>query len=247
MESKSSTSSASYDVIKSLQQTESEFGLSLLASTLAHEIRNPLQAIRLQLDAAMRGGPVMKSLQNISESMYRLESVVEKVQSLGQRYVIQRERVNLLEVVSEVMTSIDFWLKAAGIQVRTLSQWEGEPIVEADPELLQQVLLNLMMNSIQAMPDGGLLQVIISETTEHACLEVVDTGTGIPAEVLKVVGTPFFTTKQTGNGLGIAFCKTIASLHGGSIQIESSEGYGTHVTLEILKHDSSTTEETGNA
>lgn len=230
-----------------MKQTESEFGLSLLASTLAHEIRNPLQVIRLQVDTAMRGGSVIKSLQTISENLNRLEAVVEKVQTLGTRYQIQRERTNISEIVNQVMSSLEFWLKASGIQIRSLSQWEGEPVVEADPELLQQVLLNLMMNSIQAMPDGGLLQVIISETTDHASIEVIDTGVGISKDVLKVIGTPFFTTKNNGNGLGIAFCKTIASLHGGSIEIESNEGFGTHVTLQISKVRASTTEETANA
>jgi two-component system sensor histidine kinase AtoS len=108
-------------------------------------------------------------------------------------------------------------------------------LLEVDRELLTQVLLNLVMNSIQAMPKGGQLTVTISETMDHAEIEVADTGFGMSAETLKVVGTPFYTTKETGHGLGISFCKTIASLHNGDLSIESSEGHGTKVLLRISK------------
>jgi len=245
MESESSTS-PSTDVITTLKQSENEFGLSLLASTLAHEIRNPLQTIRLQLDAIARGGSILKSMKQITENLNRLESVVEKVQRMGQRYVLHRERINLQELVEETIAALSFWLSASGINYRVQSHWEGLPLIEGDRELLQQVLLNLMMNSVQAMPDGGVLSIDISETTDHACIEVRDTGCGISSDVLKVVGTPFFTTKADGHGLGIAFCKTIAALHGGSVEIESQENKGTTVTLLVQKAPI-TPEEIGNA
>src|SRR4051812_8322287 len=102
MESESSTNISAeptLQALESLHQAESQFGLSLLASTLAHEIRNPLQSIRLQIDAAHRGASPTVALQNISDSINRLESVVNRVQQLGQRYVLQPEQTNLKEIV----------------------------------------------------------------------------------------------------------------------------------------------------
>jgi signal transduction histidine kinase len=220
---------------ESLQQSESEFELSLLASTLAHEIRNPLQAIRLQLDLIARGAPVADAVASISESVNRLEAVVSRVQQLGHRYVLQSEKINLRALVESTLSTMHFWLTASGILVRTHSQWEGEPICDGDQELLQQVLLNLFMNAIQAMPKGGTLSIYLCEEIEHAVIEVTDTGSGFSPENLKMLGTPFFTTKTNGNGLGLAFCKTISALHGGSVEFENQSPQGARISVRILK------------
>ena len=240
-------SESSTDLMKTLRQSEADFGLNLLAATLAHEIRNPLQAIRLQLDLAARTGPSSSSLENISKSIDRLESVVEKVQRLSHRYELHPARVNLRDLVDSTLSALSFWLTASGITVRVQTHWEGEPFCMADQELMQQVLLNIVMNSIQAMPHGGMISVQISEATNHAQIEVQDTGEGISADVLRLIGTPFFTTKIDGNGLGLAFCKTIVSLHRGTIEFESAQETGTKVTIQIAKSLSETTEEVGHA
>lgn len=240
-------SESSIDLMKVMKQGEADFGLSLLAATLAHEIRNPLQAIRLQLDLAYRTGASQSSLERISESINRLESVVEKVQRLSHRYEIHPTRIHLKDLVDSTLSAVQFWLTVSGITVRVQTHWEGEPFCKGDQELLQQVLLNLVMNSIHAMPHGGLLTVRISETVDAAQIEVQDTGVGVPANVLRLIGTPFFTTKSDGNGLGLAFCKTIASLHKGSIEFESAEGQGTKVTLHIAKTIGTDSEELGHA
>ncbi len=251
MESKSSTESLGREALTTIKKTETEFGLSLLASTLAHEIRNPLQGIRLQVDAVKRGASVTAAMDGIADGIQRIEAVIAKVQQLSQKYQVHHSRVHLKELITSTLGSLEFWLSAADIKVRTQYRWEGEPIISADSELLAQVLLNLMMNSIQAMPDGGILTVVVSETTDHALIEVMDTGHGIAADVLKVVGTPFFTTKTEGHGLGLSFCKTIVALHGGSLSVESQEGFGTTVTMSLSKEapgsQSTDTLEVGNA
>jgi signal transduction histidine kinase len=223
------------DVMSQVSKTESEYGLSLLASTLAHEIRNPLQTIRLQIDAANRGASMNAALIKISENIARLESVVDRVQKLGQRYVIHPEKIHLREFIESTLTTMNFWLTAAGITVATHIQWEGEAACEGDKELLQQVLLNLVMNAIQSMPQSGSLSIQVFEELEHAVIEIQDSGCGMDEKTLKLVGTPFFTTKETGNGLGLAFCKTIAALHGGSLELDSKVGVGTRVSFRVLK------------
>jgi signal transduction histidine kinase len=161
--------------------------------------------------------------------------VVDRVQRLSQHYVIHAEKINLKEFIDKVLESVQFWLSASGIAVHTHIQWEGEATCEGDKELLQQVLLNLVMNAVQSMKTKGVLTIRVFEELEYATIEVQDSGVGMAPEVLKMVGTPFFTTKDSGNGLGLAFCKTIAALHGGSIEIESKIDVGTKVGLRIHK------------
>lgn len=234
MGSESSTDSKT-KALENLKKAESEFELNLLASTLAHEIRNPLQSIRLQLDLASRGKGVPEALKNISDDIKRLESVVSKVQQLGQKHVVNPEIVNLRKIVETSLASLGFWLSASGILVRTHSNWEGEPLVEGDAELLQQVLLNLFMNAIQAMPSGGTLSVYIHEEMESAVVEVTDSGQGFEPETMKMLGTPFYTTKANGHGLGLAFCRSIAALHGGSVEFENLATGGARVMVRIAK------------
>lgn len=225
----------STDSLKAAKEAESQFGLNLIASTLAHEIRNPLQTIRLQIDAAQRGGSLTQAITKIAENITRLQLVVERVQKLGERYIIKAERIDLKDFIDRALDSVSFWLAASGIIVRTHVNWEGEAVCEGDRELLQQVVLNLIMNSVQAMPAKGTLSIRFIEELDHAVIEVEDTGVGMTKEVVRMVGTPFFTTKPTGSGLGLAFCKTIAALHGGSLEIESKDGVGTKISLRILK------------
>jgi len=243
MEFESSTKSK--EALQTLKDSGSDFEGSLIASTLAHEIRNPLQCIRLQLDLAARGGSVNDALRNIKDHVSRLESVVHKVQKLTEKFVTHLEKVNLKNIVDSALSSLQFWLSASGIETRTHLDWEGSPLCFLDKELVEQVLLNLFMNAIQAMPAGGTLSVYITEEIEHVVIEVSDTGTGIPSDLLTKIGTPFFTTKPDGNGLGIAFCKTIAALHGGSLEVSSARGSGTQITLRILK-DSTPVEDIEN-
>lgn len=227
MASESSTSQA--------RSAEEQFGINVLASTLAHEIRNPLQVMRIQLEAAMRGGSTKDAFENISSNLDRLESVVERIQRLTHRYSLQPKTVNLRDVLESVFSSVRFWLGAAGIQVYEHFHWEGEPIIEIDQELIEQVLLNLVTNAIQAMPTGGQLSVSVSECETTAEIEVADTGCGMSSETLARVGTPFFTTKDNGSGLGLAFCKSIVTLHKGSFDIESEEGKGTRIVVKLTK------------
>jgi len=220
---------------KKTVDSESEFNLNLITSTIAHEIRNPLQSMRLQLDEAIRGKSSQDTFESLSRGLDRLERIVNRIQSFSHRYHLKIERIDLKTVLDSVLDSLRFWLKAAGIEVIEHIQWEGRPICCADRELLEQVILNLVTNAIQAMPQGGRLSLLVNECENSAQIEVTDTGCGMKNETLHSVGTPFFTTKEKGSGLGIAFCKSIISMHGGSLKIESEIGKGTRVKMMLPK------------
>lgn len=219
----------------STDHAQDEFGLSVLASTLAHEIRNPLQAMRIQIDMAKRGLNPEQMIEEISTGLDRLERVVQNVQKISKTYKLDAQPVNLRELLDSVLSSYRFWLKANNIELIESIQWEGEPVCELDAEFFAQVLVNLIRNAIQAMKDGGRLNVCISECDQAAQIEICDTGSGMSKDELKRVGTPFYTTKSDGAGVGLAFCKSIISIHGGSFDIDSVEGQGTCVNLQVPK------------
>ena len=131
--------------------------------------------------------------------------------------------------------------REAPIEVR-LSLQSGLPTVRADPAQLEQVFLNLARNACEAMADGGTLTIVteLLETEGPAPrvqVRFVDTGPGIPEEVLRNLFIPFFTTKRTGTGLGLAICQRIAQTHGGSISVRSQLGQGTTVTVRLRRAD----------
>lgn len=226
---------SSTDGAKNSASHEANYEISVLASTLAHEIRNPLQAMRLQLDAASRDQANPESVKSLSANLDRIERVVRRVESLAHRYSLNLEKVNLVEVRDSVLSAIRFWLEAAGIELVETTEWEGAPYCEGDRELLEQVILNILMNAIQAMPEGGKLRFNLIECQDEAQIEIIDTGIGMDADTLKKVGTPFFTTKKTGSGLGLSFCKSIISMHQGQLDFESKLGDGSTVRIRLPK------------
>lgn len=221
------------------------YELGLMTAMLAHEIRNPIQSIRFQIDASKHGAPMLTTLDKIQNSLNRLESVANRVQQLGTKVVVQCSAVNLRELTDRTVDSLHVWFEAARITLKTHFDWEGEASVFADGDLVEQVLINLLMNAVQAMPQGGELTLEVREEVDHALIEIRDTGVGITAEDLLKVGTPFFTTKEKGSGLGLSFCKTIAHLHGGSLLIESEKGKGTTVSFRFRKTEKNTHEGEG--
>ena len=105
--------------------------------------------------------------------------------------------------------------------------------ISADPAQLKQVFLNLFMNAIQAMPEGGTLSVAMRPFGDRCQVEVADTGAGMSDEDLERAFDPFFTTKEEGTGLGLAICYGILSRHGGEIDIDSQPGVGTQVKVKL--------------
>lgn len=220
--------------IKSSGQQDS-FGIEYMASTLAHEIRNPLQILRLQIESAMRGAAPNNTIYPILKSLERIEKVVDKVQRLSQKHDLQIQTQNLQEVIEETIASARIWLQAAGIEVKIKTFWEGQAFIQIDRELFQQVILNLVKNSVQSMPDGGVIEIAIAECENTAEINISDTGAGMAPEVLAAYGTPFFTTSADGNGLGSSFCKSIVTMHRGLLRVSSQEAKGTNVYIRLPK------------
>jgi PAS domain S-box-containing protein len=205
-----------------------------MAAVVAHEVRNPLAGIKgaMQILISRRTAddrelPVMRDI------VGRIDALSELINDL---MVFARPRppkltvVELRPLVLDAITMVRRDPIAESVQITV----EGEDLsVTADSEMVRATVLNLLLNSAQAMAGRGRIDVTLARHGERAAIEVSDTGPGIPAELREQVFEPFFTTKARGGGLGLPIARRTAELHGGSLTLEVPAGGGTTATLTI--------------
>ena len=209
-----------------------------LASGVAHELNEPLSSILgfAQLagdcpDLPAQAGNDIKKV--VTASLYARE-VIRKLMVFARQVPPQKTRVNLNQVVDDALYFLEARCAKAGIRVvRELAT--ELPEVTADPAQCKQILVNLIVNAVQAMSEGGTLTVSTRADDTAAALVVQDTGPGMDEEVLEKVFLPFFTTKDVheGTGLGLAVVHGIVTAHGGSIEVKSRPGRGTRFVIRL--------------
>lgn len=205
-----------------------------LAAGAAHEIRNPLTAIRgfMQLLQAQGREGQGEYFQIVLNEIDRIDSIIRDLLLLARPSRMQPVATDLSAVVDEVLLLHQAELERQSIAVDRLID-SGAP-ARLDSKMLRQLLLNLIINAVQAMPFGGRLSIIITRVdSEEIILQVADTGVGIAPENMKRLFDPFFTTKEEGTGLGLALCHSIVQAHGGHIEVESKVGVGTVFTVTL--------------
>src|SRR6267378_4422057 len=194
---------------------------------LSHELKNPLAAIKglVQLSARAACDPdSAEQLRVVAAEVDRMESILKEYLSFSRPLEsLQPQRVALGALADEVLSLMDARAASAGIALRR----RGDAIIEADPRRLKDALFNLVGNAVEATPKGGRVEVEIDEV-ERACrIAVRDSGRGMPPEVLDRIGTPFFTTRVEGTGLGVVVARATFAQHGGSLVYSSGPGRGT--------------------
>jgi signal transduction histidine kinase len=207
-----------------------------LAAGAAHEIRNPLTAIKSSLqylESKSRDEISRRLLGTALEETGRIEEILSGLLSFSRPSEIKKERHNLLESLGESLELISF--QARKQKIRVVRDFSApELLVNGDKSQLKQLFLNLFLNSLQAMGDGGELKVEASSAGgENLLVSVADTGEGITAENLDRVFDPFFTTKKGGTGLGLSICYGIVRSHDGEIEVRSEVGRGTTVLVKL--------------
>lgn len=223
-----------------LRRGERLTALGMLSAEIAHEIRNPLTVMRLLADTIgdglPEGDPRREDLAVMREKVAHMEGVVSRVLSLARSQSGAFRPVTLASVVRQTALLLRLKLEQAGVMLE-VEEGAGVPEVAGDPGQLQQVLLNLVLNAVQAMPGGGKVAVRLSREGEgaSACavLRVSDTGHGVPADVLPRIFDSFFTGREDGTGLGLAIVKRILRAHRGDITVESTGPAGTTFRLWI--------------
>lgn len=211
--------------------------LGHLAAGVAHEIRNPLSSIKgLAKYFAERtppGGEAYALAQVMAKEADRLNRVVSELLELVRPAHLKWQPVDLNDVIAHSLQLVSQDAAGRAIQLRFTPQPSLRRI-QADPDRLNQVLLNLYLNAIQAIGRDGLITVAVSDGGDGSVqLSVTDSGKGMTEEQQQAIFTPYFTTKADGTGLGLAVVQNIVEQHGGTIQVESSPGRGATFTLSL--------------
>jgi len=208
--------------------------LGELAAGLAHEIRNPLAGIAGVMDIIGRDlpatSPAQDVLKDVREEVLRINRIVTDLLETARPKAPQIQAADLNTTVDHALMFAREQAKSKPIQFRC-EKPDDLPLVAHDPSQVHQVLLNLMLNAIQAIDGPGTIIITVEQRGLMAAVVVADTGPGIPPETLNNIFRPFFTTKGHGTGLGLSLAKRIIEDHGGRIEVSSMPGHGCTFTV----------------
>ncbi len=229
-------------VVDRLQQTEHEIlraeqmsALGQLAAGLAHELRNPLTSMKLLVQAAAEGGPDAalrgRDLAVVADEVARLDRSLQTFLDFARPPRLEKRQADVRQVLRQ---TLDLVSARATRQVVTIrSDFPAQPLlVEADHELLRQVFLNLVLNSLDALPQGGAIQVAAAGG-KAVSITVADDGPGISVDPPDQIFEPYVSTKETGLGLGLAICRRIVDAHGGQITVANGPAGGAVFTVRL--------------
>jgi signal transduction histidine kinase len=234
---------------KQLLQAQRLSSMGALASSVAHEFNNILTTIinyaKLGLRSPGNESTRTEALEKILKGSQRAATIVSSMLGFARNNSTQREVVDLVDLVEEVLILTDKDLSKHQVQVE--KKYMGRPRAPVVAGQIEQILLNLIINARQAMPRGGRLRIEIRENpaTQMAEIRIADTGSGIPPDQLRLIFEPFYSTKEPdenghgGSGLGLSVCRQIIEQHQGRIRVESILSKGSTFTVKLpLKVDS---------
>ncbi|MHC4982731.1 MAG: sensor histidine kinase [Planctomycetota bacterium] len=216
-----------------------------LTGGLAHEIKNPLSTINVNLkllaedigrseDETHRRW--LRRIKNVQEEADRVRGILDDFLRFAGKYELNLATLDLRQLIDELADFFGPQAQAAGVVMRTALP-ESELLCRADANLIKQALLNLMINAVDEMGKGGELLIKLSAEHERAIVEVIDTGPGIGSDDLERIFQAYYSSKQSGTGLGLPTSRRIIREHGGTIRVESVPGSGTRfiITLPLAK------------
>lgn len=225
---------------KEMHQAKTMAALGEMSATVAHEIRNPLGAMGMWAGLLERdlepGDQRRKTLGKITEGLSKLNKIVTNLLVYTRPVKLEFRKVQLETVLEEIVDFVQIEIERLGQKINVKKNWADEKtFILADPEKMGQVVMNLCLNAVQAMPAGGELSVTVDKKKQRAaefvCFSICDTGTGIAKDDISKIFDPFFTTKENGTGLGLAIVKKFVETHSGYIDVKSAIQKGTTVRV----------------
>ncbi len=222
------------EMMNNMKETENLAVIGTMSTTIAHEIRNPLTALKgfTQIQKERNLEDTM-SYEIMLQEIERINEFVSELMLLGKPKPTNYEWCNIREILLYVVQLMESY--ATQYKVKFHLQVDGNlPVINGDDKQLKQVLLNIIKNGIESMPEGGNIQIHAYEKVgENLCISVEDQGFGIENEEIEKIGKAFYTTKENGTGLGLMITYKIIEEHQGSIAIQSSMGVGTKVEIYL--------------
>lgn len=206
-----------------------------LSAAIAHEIRNPITAIKGFLKLLQNSNEKQLYYEIVESEIARIELILSELLSLAKPQKSNFKETDLRLIIKQCISLLDAEANMKSVQV-DLKHEEDLPNVHCDENQLKQVFINFMKNAFDAMPDGGSLNIEMKydALTSGITIRFIDTGCGIPVEILTKIGQPFYTTKEKGTGLGFMVSKNIIEGHSGTVQISSEVNVGTTVEVVLL-------------
>ncbi|MBL8206400.1 MAG: HAMP domain-containing protein [Blastocatellia bacterium] len=238
----------SRDLEDQLQRAQRSAVVGRLASGIAHEIRNPLNFMNLSIDHLQsrfivppRSNHEAEAVRNeaahilglIKDEIGRLNRLVSDFLSYGRPAKLKIKEINARSLVEEVIGIVRTQAEQQGVKIKLNTPTNGDTQIEADAEQIKTCFSNLIINAIQAMPDGGELNIYITSHETMLQFEFQDTGHGIAATPIEQIFEPYYSTKETGIGLGLPLTKKLIEDHGGEIKVHSELSRGTTFTVTL--------------
>lgn len=224
--------------IGQLLKAERLSSLAEIASGVVHEVRNPLSAIKgaveILEDEIDKNSPRREFARIAKLEVERIDKLVHEFLRFARPPALSKTRSDLTDLVNSAIQLLEQQAESANVEIK--SALAGDlPALELDREQIMQVLLNLLINSIEAMPDGGTITVRTTLEGKSVTVEIEDTGGGIPDDVIEYIFDPFFTTKDKGSGLGLAVAHKIVAQHDGELIADNTDqGVRFKLTLDEL-------------
>lgn len=224
----------------SLQRVEQQEHLATIgqiAASIAHDIRNPLTSIRgfVQImEKTERRDNYREYFKIIQGEIQHIESLIREVLLLSKSHTVDTasiEPVSLGNLLERLVTLLE--PDAIRCNIELILEKKTDPLVSGSVEKLQQVFLNLLRNAFEAVNESGKIAICLETVEERAVVRIRDSGPGIPEKVLKLMFTPFYSTKENGTGLGLSICQSIIKAHEGVIKAENAEEGGALFTVEL--------------
>jgi signal transduction histidine kinase len=214
--------------------------LGTLTGGLAHEIKNPLSTVQLNLQLLQEDltpdnpgySRMVNRLNTVQREASRLRDILDDFLRYAGKIELKKEPADLNQLLGEL---VDFFTPQAQLQkVQLRLRPAGAPIIApVDSKLIKQAILNLMINGMQAMPNGGEMILSVAASDNQAMIDVIDTGKGISAEALDKIFQAYYSTKKGGTGLGLAMAQRIVREHEGGIEVTSEVGKGSDFRVRL--------------